>query len=72
MATTHIHRLIIWLIGDSELLFAQSRGIPNTDRLIETGGNNQIFRWMKCSTHDVVIVACQDTETGTSLKIPES
>lgn len=54
-----------------QLLFAKARGIPHADGLIQTRRDDQIVAGMKGRTHDVMIVAGQDTETSSLLKIPQ-
>ena len=39
----------------------EARDIPDADSLIERCRSYQIFAWMKASTHNVVIMASEDT-----------
>ena len=53
-------------------LFPQSTRIPHTNCLIQTGRHDQIVGRMKRSTHDVVVVSRQHTNTFSTLPIPDT
>lgn len=55
----------------SQLLLSQPRSIPYPHRLIQGGTDNQILRWMKRRTHDIMIMPRQNTQTGPLTKIPQ-
>ena len=44
-----------------DCFLSKTRNIPDSDSLIQRGRSNKIFAWMEASTHDIMIMARQNT-----------
>ena len=55
----------------SNRLLPETRDVPDSDSLVQTGADHQVLGWVELSAHDVVVVPGQHADALPALPVPD-
>jgi hypothetical protein len=70
--TSHNIAIVHHCRRTTDSFLSQTSCVPNTNSLIQRSRDDEIFFWVKCSAHHIVVVTSQDADAISRLPIPES